>query len=92
MIDLKGSNTAGFKILKVAQLVILLAVSSQTMALKLNSEELDYFKRFFNGIQPQSFANNREYCGYIGYNDEAQFIATPPKKASLTLVCLKSHR
>ncbi|EPJ46192.1 MAG: hypothetical protein OFPII_22190 [Osedax symbiont Rs1] len=66
--------------LKVIQFFVLLSVSSQTIALELNSAELEYFKQFFNGIQPQSFANNREYCGYIGYNDEAQFVATPPKK------------
>lgn len=39
--------------------------------------EVALVRQVFTQIQPISFQNNREYCGYIGLNAAGQLIATP---------------
>ena len=65
---------------KFLKIISLCLISNAVSALELNAEELAYFKRFFNSVQPQSFAQNREFCGYIGYDSNDQFIATEPTR------------
>ncbi|MCK0143063.1 DUF4329 domain-containing protein [Aliiroseovarius sp. F20344] len=47
--------------------------------------ELTLVKQVFTELQPKSIRWNREYCGYIGYDQSGQLIAsrpTPGKRAS----------
>ncbi|MBV1865309.1 MAG: DUF4329 domain-containing protein [Rhodobacteraceae bacterium] len=45
-----------------------------------SAAEIAFTKAFFSTIQEISFADNREYCGYIGLNAEGGFAATPAKR------------
>jgi hypothetical protein len=40
--------------------------------------EIDYARATLNSIQRQSFAENREFCGYIGVDRFGRFLATKP--------------
>ena len=42
--------------------------------------EIRFAKRVLDAAQAASIANNREYCGYIGLNDQGDFVATPAKQ------------
>ena len=46
-------------------------------ALAQASDEIALVRQIFAQIQPLSFRDNREYCGYIGLNAEGQLTATP---------------
>jgi hypothetical protein len=55
----------------------MLAFSSAAAAEDLSAE---YLAEFFAPIQEKSIADQREYCGYFGYNDAGELIATEPVK------------
>lgn len=38
--------------------------------------EIEYIKSVFNTLQPRSFDENVEYCGYIGVDENGRFIRT----------------
>ena len=40
--------------------------------------EVDFAKAVLNELQQQSFDQDREYCGFIGLDEEGEFIATDP--------------
>lgn len=40
--------------------------------------EIEYVKALFMKLQPRSIRANREYCGYIGYDDTGAISATSP--------------
>jgi len=42
--------------------------------------EIAFSKQVLNSAQAMSFAQNREYCGYIGLDSQGGFIATPAKR------------
>lgn len=52
-------------------------VQPQTMG------EIAFTKVFLSSIQAQSFAENREYCGYIGLNPDGSFGATQPRRGKI---------
>jgi hypothetical protein len=58
----------------VAVSLLLLAPSA---ALAQDSSEIRFVTGIFSQIQPASFAENREYCGYIGLDDNDRWVATP---------------
>ncbi|MCO4841827.1 MAG: DUF4329 domain-containing protein [Yoonia sp.] len=43
-----------------------------------DAEELAIAQDVLTRLQPISFEKRREYCGYIGYDEKGQMIATPP--------------
>ena len=55
----------------------LLLLPSTALAEELSAS---YLSKFFAPIQELSIVNKREYCGYFGYNDAGELIATKPKK------------
>ncbi|MGR3616925.1 MAG: DUF4329 domain-containing protein [Paracoccaceae bacterium] len=44
--------------------------------------EVAFAKSVLNGLQAQSIAENREYCGFIGLNPDGSFAATPAKRGN----------
>ena len=56
--------------------ILLFTITQNATAEALNAHELSFIKDLFNRIQPATFKNNREYCGYIGYADNGELIAT----------------
>lgn len=62
-----------------------LAAASATLAGP--QEEIDLMKQVFEEIQPLSLKRNREYCGYIGLDENGELVASKPRrgrKASCT--------
>ncbi|MBV6658306.1 MAG: DUF4329 domain-containing protein [Devosiaceae bacterium] len=45
-------------------------------AVAQTSEEVELAKSVFNRLQPLSFANNSEYCGYFGYDSRDTLVAS----------------
>lgn len=42
-----------------------------------SAEEILLARKTLSALQAQSFAKQREFCGYIGYNSKGELIATP---------------
>ncbi len=78
-----GYEYRGNDVLKKGLLLIfMIFIPGFVSALALNEDELEFFKDFFHDVQLQSFKHNSEYCGYIGYNDHDEFIATKPRRGT----------
>ncbi|MCF6327352.1 MAG: DUF4329 domain-containing protein [Devosiaceae bacterium] len=45
-----------------------------------DQEEINFVTNFFNQLQPKSIAENTEYCGYFGIDENDNFVATTPAK------------
>lgn len=45
-----------------------------------NANEIAFVKTTLDGVQSLSFEHDREYCGYVGIDDNDDFISTPPHK------------
>lgn len=43
-------------------------------------EEQRYARSWLGQLQERSFRNNREYCGYLGYDVQGRFAATKPRR------------
>lgn len=43
-------------------------------------DELKFMIEFFNSIQQRTFDNNREFCGYVGIDENGNFTTTEPTK------------
>lgn len=56
--------------------LLVLTMSQHVLAQQPDVQELKFIKDLFNRIQPATFANNKEYCGYIGYDKNGVLIAT----------------
>lgn len=63
----------------LANLSILFALSFSS-AIAQEQAEIDFVIEFFDKLQPISFAQNKEYCGYFGIDENDNFIATKPTK------------
>lgn len=61
--------------MRFAAILALLALPSAGFAEELSQQ---YLAEFFAPIQEKSIADKREYCGYFGYNDAGELIATEP--------------
>ncbi|WP_162932950.1 DUF4329 domain-containing protein [Roseovarius sp. EL26] len=42
------------------------------------AEEITFAKSVLNNLQPQSIAQNREFCGFIGLGEDGNYISTTP--------------
>ncbi|MBL1420330.1 MAG: DUF4329 domain-containing protein [Alphaproteobacteria bacterium] len=51
-----------------------------TPAMAVDQQELTFMREFFNGIQQRSFDTNREYCGFVGVDEDGYLITTEPTK------------
>ncbi|MEM6306988.1 MAG: DUF4329 domain-containing protein [Pseudomonadota bacterium] len=51
-----------------------------TPALAQDSAEIAYVKQILNQLNVLSFKNNREYCGYFGFDANDNIVATPATK------------
>ncbi|NRB02200.1 MAG: DUF4329 domain-containing protein [Rhodobacteraceae bacterium] len=48
----------------------------------LTQAEIQFAQSTLNALQSPSFAQNREFCGLIGVDDNGQFAATPPVRGA----------
>ncbi|GLQ34669.1 hypothetical protein GCM10007939_09520 [Amylibacter marinus] len=44
--------------------------------------EIEFAKSVLEDLQQRSFENNREYCGYIGINQQGEFVASKPTEGT----------
>lgn len=56
-------------------LIISLSISG---AFGQSQAEIAFVTNFFDELQPKSIADNREYCGYFGLDENNNFVATRP--------------
>ncbi len=56
---------------------LILAALLATPAAAQNAEEAAVARAVLASLQDLSFRKRREYCGYIGYNEQAELVATP---------------
>lgn len=61
-------------------LSIIMTLPVPAIAGQPGAEEVAFVKRFLNTLQKKSFQNNREYCGYFGFDEDDEMVATPAKK------------
>lgn len=61
-------------------LVFAIGATLPAFAEQPDASEIAFVKEFLNTLQQKSFKNNREYCGYFGFDDDDEFAATPAKK------------
>lgn len=47
------------------------------------SDEITFMRALFTELQPESIRRNREYCGYLGYDDSGALVATRPKRGTV---------
>ncbi len=43
-----------------------------------DQEEIAFVTKFFDELQPKSIAENREYCGFFGFDSNDNYVATKP--------------
>lgn len=60
----------------IAALAILIGLTAPTLA--QDAEEVAVARAILTQLQPLSFEKRREYCGFIGYNANAQLEASDP--------------
>jgi len=73
-------KTLSLKILGLKTLVFATIVAFSPNAFAQAQDEIDFVTNFFNELQVKSIAQNREYCGYFGLDDNDNFVATIPAK------------
>ncbi len=61
-------------------MVIGVVLALAPSAIAQDQAEVDFVTEFFNELQPKSIAENTEYCGYFGIDENDNFIATIPTK------------
>ncbi len=62
-------------------LLLLLVLSLQIFAAQAQEQdEIEFVIEFFNELQPLSIAQNREYCGYFGLDENDNIVATKPTR------------
>jgi len=74
--------------LKYAAVVAILAYSPNVIA--QSAEEVAFVTKFFDELQVTSIAQNTEYCGFFGLDDNDNFIATRPTRGD-TDSCLSDE-
>lgn len=60
-------------------LVLALALPAP-QALAQDAAEVAFVKAFFKQLQAVSIRENREYCGYFGFDSNGDMVATKPKR------------
>ncbi|MEO0358907.1 MAG: DUF4329 domain-containing protein, partial [Pseudomonadota bacterium] len=61
----------------LATSALALAVTSATAQ---DTAEVQFARQVLNQLNTLSFQNNREYCGYFGFDSSGAIVATPAKK------------
>ena len=62
-------------------LSLLLALAAPApFATAQDAEEVAFVKEFFRELQALSIRDNREYCGYFGFDANGDMVATKPKR------------
>lgn len=64
-----------FKLL--VSVVALISVSTLP-GLAQDKEEIEFVTKFFDELQPKSIAENKEYCGFFGFDANENYVATKP--------------
>ena len=65
----------------IAGLAVFLALSGGAMA--QSAAEVRAAKQVLADAQARSFAENREYCGYLGYSASGALVSTRPRRGHL---------
>lgn len=73
----KPSNLMAFALWSVFSCLSILFLSVSG-AHAQSRAEIAFVTKFFDELQPKSIANNREYCGYFGVDENHNFVATRP--------------
>ncbi len=76
-----------------ARILLLAIFSTLAMGSASLAQErvpLSFLKNFFNQLQPTSIAQNTEYCGYFGWDENDNIVATPPARGD-TDSCLANE-
>ncbi len=60
--------------------IMVSAFAPASAVLAQNAQELAVARAVLTILQPQSFAENREYCGYIGRLSDGRYMATHPTR------------
>ena len=58
--------------------VLLIGIATDVSA--QSADELALVRDIFQAVQPKSFAQNAEFCGYIGFDADGVLVATDPVK------------
>ena len=66
--------------MSVRLFALLLLLISPTTAPAQSSVEIRLIKQIMAQIQPKSFAQNREYCGYIGFDATGKLVSSRVNK------------
>lgn len=61
-------------------LFIAVAVLAPAIVNAQQASEVTLVSSIFEELQPVSFAQNVEYCGYVGFNTDGQLIASKPTR------------
>lgn len=60
----------------LSTLLLLLLFANFVQAADVPQEEILFIKKHFNTIQQRTFDANREYCGYLGFDKNDNYIVT----------------
>ncbi|QMU58255.1 MAG: DUF4329 domain-containing protein [Boseongicola sp.] len=60
--------------------LMLFAIMLPAAACAQETGERELVQQVFTNLQPISIANNREYCGYIGYTAQGLLVASSPAR------------
>lgn len=60
--------------------LVALCVSAGPLAAQDRTAEVAFVRALFEELQPKSIRKNREYCGYLGYDEDGTLVATRPKR------------
>lgn len=60
--------------------IIAVAILAPAIADAQQTAEVTLISSIFEDLQPISFAQNVEYCGYVGFNTDGQLIASKPTR------------
>jgi len=69
---------------------VVLASFSALPLLAQDLAEVELARETLRALQAPSFAKQREYCGYIGYNEKGTLIATPASPGT-TAECISQY-
>lgn len=65
--------------MRIAALALLAGLASGA-AHGQDRSEMAFARQILSGLQAQSFASNREYCGTIGLTEEGRLVASHPRR------------
>jgi hypothetical protein len=72
----RQTNTSPFL---TGSLSLLLTVLSGTQSSAQTEQEIAFARDYLNNLQARSFRNDREYCGFFGYDRTGKLVAVKPR-------------